>query len=130
MENRDELQRIDWADCDAVLAELRSCHLVMAVGHLQRPPLKWGGLISSSTCLAVCVAHLKLTRPGSRSPWRSATSDWIDESLRDVASMFSDDGDENESIIAHKAPMIGRHLAGDRLVGRCSGNSRTFLDAS
>ena len=57
-------------------------------------------------------------------------TDWIDESLRDVASMFSDDGDENESIIAHKAPMIGRHLAGDRLVGRCSGNSRTFLDAS
>ena len=25
---------------------------------------------------------------------------------------------------------MGCHLAGDRLVGRCSGNSRTFLDAS
>ena len=37
-------------------------------------------------------------------------TDWIDESLRDVASMFPDDGDENESIIAHKAPMIGLHV--------------------
>ena len=37
-------------------------------------------------------------------------TDWIDESLRDVASMFPDDGDENESIIAHKAPMTGLHV--------------------
>ena len=86
--------------------------------------------------------HFLLHKLRSKTWWRSASS------------MFPDDGDENESIIAHKAPMIGLHVCynpaqpGDMFMGStfvttllrrvagalvffiAAGISRRFLDAA